>query len=153
VGDINAALNLQLNGIERLTTFADYRVPQVLRHWKILVYAPSLANKVDNYIELQKSSYDEISIRSATVVAVEELVKLLNNNNNNNIINHHHRGLNEENGIESKMEYEGKKGNIGNGKYCKYNDVTVDWYLWQVGERMHQNGILKPFHRVRTHFY
>jgi hypothetical protein len=34
-----------------------------------------------------------------------------------------------------------------------FTDVTVDWYLWQVAERMHQDGALKPFHRVRTQFY
>ncbi|MGK3736474.1 MAG: hypothetical protein ACI8RD_007689 [Bacillariaceae sp.] len=135
VGDINAALKLQLNGMERLTTFADYRVPQVLRHWKILVYSSLLSNKVDNYIEIKKGSYEEISIRAATIVVVEELVKLLNRNNNNN-----------------NNDDDDDDGN-NNNERCRYTDVTVDWYLWQVGERMHQEGIMKPFHKVRTHFY
>mmetsp|Transcript_51553 Transcript_51553/g.57583 ORF Transcript_51553/g.57583 Transcript_51553/m.57583 type:complete len:108 (-) Transcript_51553:342-665(-) len=39
-----------------------------------------------------------------------------------------------------------------NNRY-EYTDVTVDWYLWQVGERMHQDGLMKPFHKVRTYFY
>ena len=134
VGDINAALRLQLNGMERLTTFADYRVPQVLRHWKILVYSPLLSNKVDNYIEIKKDSYEEISIRAATIIVVEELVKLLNRNNSSN-------------------DNDGINTTANNNEQCKYTDVTVDWYLWQVGERMHQEGIMKPFHKVRTYFY
>ncbi|OEU15731.1 hypothetical protein FRACYDRAFT_269470 [Fragilariopsis cylindrus CCMP1102] len=134
VGDINAALRLQLNGMERLTTFADYRVPQVLRHWKILVYSPLLSNKVDNYIEIKKDSYEEISIRAATIIVVEELVKLLNQNNSSN-------------------DNDSINTTANNNEQCKYTDVTVDWYLWQVGERMHQEGIMKPFHKVRTYFY
>jgi len=138
VGDINAALKLQLNGMERLTTFADYRVPQVLRHWDILLYAPPLANKVDNFIEIKKGSHEEVSIRSATIVVVEDLVKLLNNQNHCNEIMDNNENNNNNNNANNR---------------CEYTDVTVDWYLWQVGERMHQDGLMKPFHKVRTHFY
>ena len=105
----------------KLTTFADYRVPQILRHKGVLEYLPSLAKKVDQEQEIEKGSYDEISIRASTVVAVEELVKFLNEKHNT--------------------------------KETPFTDVTVDWYLWQVGERMNQEGKMKPFHRVRTHFY
>lgn len=135
VGDINAALNLRLRGMAQLTTFADYRVPQILRHWEILEYAPILARKVDQQTELLAGSTEEISIRAATVVAVEELVKLLN---------------------ESRDEI-GRSAPInGDHSSCamhSFTDVNVDWYLWQVGERMHQEGLMKPFHKVRTHFY
>lgn len=125
VGDINAALDLKLQGMERLTTFADYRVPQILRHWGVLEYSDGLASKVDNQIELYSGSFDEISIRAATVVAVEELVKELN-----------------------KKQKECKE--FGR---TRFTDVTVDWYLWQMGERMHQEGKMMPFHKVRTHYY
>eukprot|EP00980_Cylindrotheca_fusiformis_P007952 scaffold1697_cov120-Cylindrotheca_fusiformis.AAC.34 len=120
VGDVNAALNLNLGGMERLTTFADYRVPQILRHFDVLRYSPALANAVDAGQEINKESADEISIRAGTVIAVEELVEYMN----------------------GKLEGE-----------TPFTDVGVDWYLWQVGERMHQDGLLKPFHKVRTHFY
>jgi len=134
VGDVNAALNLKLGGMERLTTFADYRVPQILRHWGILEYAPGptgLGAKVDRQVELDSGSCDEISIRAATVVGVEELVKLLN---------------------ERETDAGAGAGADANNKTV-FTDVTVDWYLWQVGERMHQEGVMKPFHKVRTHFY
>jgi len=118
VGDVNAALNLELRRMDKLTTFADYRVPQILRHKGALEYAPCLASRVDQYREIQRNSNDEISIRAATVVAVEKLVGFLNQKTSD-----------------------------------AFTDVTVDWYLWQVGERMNQEGTMKPFHRVRTQFY
>lgn len=120
VGDVNAALNLELKGMERLTTFADYRVPQILRHFDILRYSPALAHMVDSGQEMKMGSKDELSIRAGTVTAVEDLVESLNDK-------------------------------LGGEK--EFTAVTVDWYLWQVGERMHQDGLLKPFHKVRTQFY
>lgn len=123
VGDVNAALKLRLEGLERLTTFADYRVPQILRHFQILEYSPKLSTAVDSGEEIIMGSAEEISIRAGTVVGVEELVKVLNSDD--------------------------KAAGAGE----PFNDVNVDWYLWQVGERMHQDGLLKPFHKVRTHFY
>ena len=51
--------------------FADYRVPQILRHLKIFEYSDHLAKIVDNNIELAYSSTEEIEIRAATVLAVE----------------------------------------------------------------------------------
>jgi ribonuclease HI len=122
VGDVNAALKLGLEGMEKLTTFADYRVPQILRHFDIIEYSPALAHIVDSEKEITKSSADEISIRAATVTAVEELVTFLNSG-----------------GASSNVE--------------PLTSVTVDWYLWQVAERMHHDGLLKPFHKVRTQFY
>lgn len=134
VGDINAALGLQLRGMDRLTTFADYRVPQILRHWDILQYAPDLAHMVDDGIEIPAGSVEEISIRAATVVAVEELVKFLNDDKNRE---------NDNTTTTTTMD--------GNSR--TFTDVNVDWYLWQVGERMHQQSLMKPFHKVKTHFY
>lgn len=123
VGDVNAALKLNLQDLHRLTTFADYRVPQILRHFEILQYSPDLSRSVDSGDEIGMGSPDELSIRAATVVGVEELVKKLN------------------------------AGNKSPAAGDSFNDVNVDWYLWQVGEKMHQDGLLKPFHKVRTHFY
>ncbi len=59
--------------IDQLTAFADYKLPQILRAWGILRYAPSLARKVDAQIELAAGSPEEIEIRAATLWAVEFL--------------------------------------------------------------------------------
>jgi hypothetical protein len=76
VADLNAALSLGLWGIDELTTFADYRVPQLLRHVGVLEYNPELKDAVDNRVELVGKQ--EVYIRAATVVAVERLVQAYN---------------------------------------------------------------------------
>jgi hypothetical protein len=59
--------------LDTLTAFADYKLPQILRAWGILRYAPSLARRVDAQIELAAGSPEEIEIRAATLWAVEFL--------------------------------------------------------------------------------
>ena len=71
-------LSLDLEGMEELTTFADYRVPQLLRHVGILSYNRKLSEMVDSKVELTKSK--EVSIRAATVVAVDQLVASVQSN-------------------------------------------------------------------------
>lgn len=63
--------------LDQLTMFADYRIPQILRSFGILLYSPSLEQSVDNCIEIPFGSEEEIAIRAATVIAVERLHKEL----------------------------------------------------------------------------
>lgn len=117
VGDLNAALRLNLKDMDKLTTFADYRVPQILRHWGALEYSTELEKKIDLLEELDVDN--EVAVRAATVVCVDELVDEVNSIS-----------------VRTKM-----------------TAVTLDWYLWQVGEKMNGEGKLKPHHRVNTIFY
>jgi hypothetical protein len=105
----------------KITTFADYRVPQLLRGLSVLEYSPSLSQKVDNGNEVQASSMDELYIRAATVVAVDLLVE----------------------NVREKVD--GSTQNI--------NAVKMDWYLWNIGEKLDREGRLAKHHRVRTIFY
>ncbi len=57
--------------INKLTAFADYKLPQVLRHLGILGYSSSLAQKVDQKILLDPGSPEEVEIRANTIWAVE----------------------------------------------------------------------------------
>jgi hypothetical protein len=146
VGDVNAALKLGLSGMDQLTTFADYRVPQILRHFEILEYAPeSLACQVDEGREIPAGSYDELSIRAATVVAVEDLVEYLN------------RQCHPHPQDDASSPSDADSSTMTTGDTTQGNPfftaMGVDWYLWQVGERMHQQGAMKPFHKVCTTFY
>ncbi|HDH88103.1 MAG TPA: hypothetical protein ENF36_08730 [Desulfobacteraceae bacterium] len=61
--------------IDNLTAFADYKLPQVLRHVGVFRYSPSLEHKVDNNILLDPGSPEEIEIRANTIWAVE-LIRL-----------------------------------------------------------------------------
>src|SRR5260370_13195132 len=59
--------------LEQLTIFADYKLPQVLRHFGVLVYAPELARMVDTQEQLAPGSAQEVEIRAATIWASELL--------------------------------------------------------------------------------
>jgi hypothetical protein len=57
--------------MDKLTAFADYKLPQVLRHLGILHYSPDLENMIDQQISIQAGSPEEVEIRANTIWAVE----------------------------------------------------------------------------------
>jgi hypothetical protein len=63
--------------MNRLTAFADYKVPQVLRHLDILIYEPDLAEKVARRILLEAGGREEVEIRANTIIAVEKIREAL----------------------------------------------------------------------------
>jgi hypothetical protein len=67
----------RFDDIAELTAFADYKLPQVLRAWGVLVYAASLAQKVGRRVLLPAGGEEEVEIRAATVWAAELLREAL----------------------------------------------------------------------------
>jgi hypothetical protein len=63
--------------LDRLTAFADYKLPQLLRRRGALAYAPELAEQVDACVPLLAGSALEVEIRAATIWAVELLRRAL----------------------------------------------------------------------------
>jgi hypothetical protein len=59
--------------LDRLTAFADYKIPQVLREAGILVYTPALAEVVDRQQEIPPGDPREVEIRAATIWGCELL--------------------------------------------------------------------------------
>jgi hypothetical protein len=57
--------------LDLLTAFADYKLPQVLRHIGVLRYEKALAQKVDHHNLLDAGSPEEVEIRANTIWAVE----------------------------------------------------------------------------------
>ena len=53
--------------------FADYRVPQILRHRGIFAYRADLAAMIDSGTVLAYSSEMEVELRAATVVTVDRI--------------------------------------------------------------------------------
>jgi len=74
-GDVHGAFDGQgwgrLARLEALTAFADYKLPQILRHHGILRYSPALAAAVDGLVPLPPGSAEEVEIRANTIQAVE----------------------------------------------------------------------------------
>lgn len=67
----------ELSNLDKLTAFADYKVPQMLHKFGILEYIPELAAKIDSYEEIEAGSREEIEIRAATIWAIEQMKKTL----------------------------------------------------------------------------
>jgi hypothetical protein len=59
--------------LEQLTIFADYKLPQVLRHANVLEYQTTLAQRIDNGELIAVGSEEEVEIRAATIWACELL--------------------------------------------------------------------------------
>jgi len=77
VADINGAFRGKgwgaFTNLDQLTIFADYKLPQVLRHYGVLEYHPGLAARVDNQELLQPGGEEEVELRAATIWACELL--------------------------------------------------------------------------------
>jgi hypothetical protein len=112
--------------------FADYRVPQILHHLRLLTYAPALVWKL-RAREMFASgvSREEIAIRAASIVAVERVAAAL-------------RAAPDEDG--------------GN-EVCS---VLIDFFLWDLAKRIEEGedrveGIktqpMLPMHRTRCIWY
>jgi hypothetical protein len=70
--------NKPLVELNKLTAFADYKLPQLLREKGILIYDDLLARQIDEQTEIAAGSQAEIEIRANTIIAVERLrVELL----------------------------------------------------------------------------
>jgi hypothetical protein len=59
--------------VQRLTAFADYKLPQVLRRLGVISYHPDLAQRIDRRELLPAGSEEEVEIRATTIWAVEAL--------------------------------------------------------------------------------
>jgi hypothetical protein len=120
--------------IERLTMFADYRVPQILHHLRILYYPPSLIRQLEQGEMLENGSREELSIRAASVVAIErvraEITKLIEDEEN--------------------------------GEKLEVNSVLIDFFLWEMAKKVEageervqgiETSEMIPAHRTRSIWY
>src|SRR6266851_929717 len=77
VADLHGAFSGRYWGtfsdLDKLTIFADYKLPQVLRHYGLLEYQHSLAERVDKQELLAAGGEAEVELRAATIWACELL--------------------------------------------------------------------------------
>ena len=66
-----------LVGMDELTVFADYRLPQYLRHVGIIELQPELAARIERRDELVPGAPEEIELRAATIWAGEIIRRAL----------------------------------------------------------------------------
>ena len=64
--------------MHQLTTFADYKLPQLLHHFGMLHYHPTLAEHINQQVLLEPGGEEEVQIRAATIWACELLRHAMN---------------------------------------------------------------------------
>jgi len=124
--------------------FADYRVPQILHHLCILTYPPQLLRLLNDHVPLVPGSKEELSLRSASIIAVErvreEILKLIEE--------------------EDRKEGGSEKEKAVNGGGV--SSVLIDFYLWDLAKKVESGeetieGIetarMVPIHRTRSIWY
>lgn len=71
----------ELKNIDSITACADYKLPQILRKFGIFTYSTELASKIDQKIELEHHSSEEIEIRANTIWAIEYIKQMVSKKN------------------------------------------------------------------------
>jgi len=61
----------KFDNISEITACADYKLPFVFRRLGIFSYSDYLADKIDNQVQIEKDSEEEIEIRANTIQVVE----------------------------------------------------------------------------------
>jgi hypothetical protein len=121
--------------IHKLTMFADYRVPQILHHLKILTYPPSLKKMLTEGTILSPGSPEEVSIRVASIVSVERV-------------------------REAIIAMQAKDSSVGSE--TEVSSVLIDFFLWDLAKGIEsgeefvdgvETAAMLPAHRTRSIWY
>ncbi|KAL0960783.1 hypothetical protein HGRIS_005804 [Hohenbuehelia grisea] len=135
--------------IGSLTMFADYRVPQILHHLRILTYPPSLVSSLRAGTPLAPGSREELSLRAASVVAVERVRAEMQRQR--------------EKALRSSAGPE-RVGSVVRGvrDEDEVSSVMIDFYLWDLAKRVESGeeridgfdtAEMVPVHRTRSIWY
>ncbi len=68
---------LKIKNLDTLTAFADYKIPQMLRHFGVIKYSHDLSKKVNDYKIIPAFSSEELEIRSATIQGIDLIKRKL----------------------------------------------------------------------------
>ena len=125
--------------IHQLTMFADYRVPQILHHLRMLSYPPALVELLEARTPLASGSREELSIRAASIVAVERVRREI-----------------------ARLIEDEEGGDGGRAGEDAVSSVMIDFYLWDMAKRVEgrEGGVegvetcaMLPVHRTRSVWY
>ncbi|KIK69773.1 hypothetical protein GYMLUDRAFT_34171 [Collybiopsis luxurians FD-317 M1] len=132
--------------IHELTMFPDYRVAQILHRLKILEYPSSLVRKLSSGSILDPGSKEEISLRAASIVAVERVREAIL------------RLVAGELGGKDDQTQEGN-----NSEMASYiSSVLIDFFLWDLAKKLEtgeekieglETADVIPAHRTRSIWY
>ncbi|XP_069589711.1 queuosine 5'-phosphate N-glycosylase/hydrolase [Ranitomeya imitator] len=129
VGDTWGVLEGQNDGcfhdIDKITMFADYRIPQALVHFGTMRYSEDLLKKLKEGWLFRNGDREEMEIRGCSIWAVE-------------LVCDHLCELFQKNGEKMSNEI---------------NPVLIDHFLWDYARDYREEIKEVPFHRVRCIYY
>lgn len=67
----------EFHDIDKLTMFADYRVPQILHSLGTLVYSPHLEQLLREHALIENGAPEEVELRCGSIVAVNEILQAI----------------------------------------------------------------------------
>ena len=73
---LNRIFGIYNDEIKQLPIPADYQVPKMLEHYKVLIYSNEIKDMINNGIHFQENSLEEMTIRAATLIATKEIGEL-----------------------------------------------------------------------------
>ena len=112
-----------MDGIDNLTMFADYRVPQSLQHYGAFKYSDELLDHLKAEKLLNSGDRWEQEIRGCSIEAVERITSRV-------------RQLLSQRGVEALV-----------------NSILIDQYLWGYRRQHNAEMGNCPYHRVRSIYY
>uniref|UniRef100_A0A674MUJ3 Queuosine 5'-phosphate N-glycosylase/hydrolase n=2 Tax=Takifugu rubripes TaxID=31033 RepID=A0A674MUJ3_TAKRU len=110
--------------IDRLTMFADYRVPQALVYLGVLQYSDGLMQALKNGELLASGDREEVEIRGCSIWSVE-------------LIKERFCKLVQERDTQT----------------CSINSAIIDFYLWPYAKQHHKEMAHIPIHHTRCVYY
>lgn len=110
--------------LHKITMFADYRVPQVLVHFKAVEYTMELAQALVDDKIMESGDPMEVEIRGASIYIVEEIKKAI------------------------LLENELPKALL-----AQCNSITIDHFLWDYRRQHAEELEYIPFHKVLGIYY
>jgi len=70
--------SFNIEDIHNMTAFADYIIPVALESLGIISYSPSLKEKIESGVLIDKDSIEEIEIRSTSIYVTAKLTEIIN---------------------------------------------------------------------------
>jgi len=158
----------EFHDIDKITMFADYRIPQMLHQLGCMLYSPPLDSHIRQLKQIKSKSTWEIELRGASIWCIELIRqeierRYLNSNdakmpglNNRDADGVHDEDLNRCRTKEEAEMATKKEDQNSDSKSTKphVNAILIDFFLYDTVKQLEQDGReMIPHHRTRSIWY